>query len=59
MGETVLLLWVFDFREDADEKVDFDEFSVMIMVQKGPVRLRFTVREDTAAKMGNVAKGAM
>ena len=45
------LLWVFDFAEVPDEKVDFDDFPIIMMVQKGLVKLRLKVREGATVEM--------
>ena len=50
------LLWMFDFTEEPTEKVDFDEFPIVMMVQKGPVKLRIKVREGAVAKAETAAK---
>ncbi|KAL8687368.1 MAG: hypothetical protein Q9218_006439 [Villophora microphyllina] len=45
------LLWMFDFVEEAGEKrVEFDDFPVIMMVQKGAVRLRVRVREGSGGE---------
>ena len=41
---------MFDFEEDPDNKVNFDDFPVRMLVQKGPVRLRIKVREGVEGK---------
>ena len=50
------LLRTFDLSEELTEKVDFDEFPIVLMVQKGPVKLRINVREGAVAKAGTAAK---
>ena len=45
------LLSVFDFAEVPDEKVDFDDFPIILMVQKGLVKLRLKVREGATVEM--------
>ena len=46
------LLWMFDFTEDPHERTDFDKFPIIMMVQKGPMKLRIKVRDDLAVKSG-------
>ncbi|KAL9074132.1 MAG: hypothetical protein Q9161_002542 [Pseudevernia consocians] len=50
------LLRTFDLSEELTEKVDFDEFPIVLMMQKGPVKLRINVREGAVAKAGTAAK---
>jgi hypothetical protein len=38
------LLWAFDFAEEPTERIDFDEFPVIMLVQKEPMRMRAKVR---------------
>lgn len=47
---------MFDFAEDPDEKVNFDDFPIIMMVQKGPVKLRMKVCEGATAEMRPAAK---
>ena len=46
------LLWAFDFVEEPEERVDFDQFPVMSLIQKGPMKMRVKVREGAAYKSG-------
>ncbi|KAF7923180.1 uncharacterized protein EAE98_007885 [Botrytis deweyae] len=38
------LLWTFDFSVDAEDEVDFDEFPVIMIIQKAPMNLRAKIR---------------
>lgn len=40
----VRLLWAFDFAEETTERVDFDKFPVMLLIQKQPMKMRVKVR---------------
>lgn len=42
------LLWMFDIAEDPNKKVHFDDFPIIMMVQKGPVNLMVKVRADAS-----------
>ena len=44
------LLWAFDFSEEPTERVDFDAFPVMMLIQKQPMKLRVRVREQAKYK---------
>ena len=44
------LLWAFDFIEEPGERVDFDQFPVISLIQKGPMRIRVRVRDDVVHK---------
>lgn len=43
-------LWMFDFERDPDNQVHFDDFPIVMMVQKGPVKLRIKVRDGVQGK---------
>jgi len=53
------LLWTFDFTEDPNEKADFDDFPIIMLVQKGPVKLRIKVREGATVDAETAAKAKM
>lgn len=38
------LLWAFDFVEEPTERVDFDDFPVIMLIQKKPMKMRVKVR---------------
>ena len=38
------LLWAFDFIEDPAERVDFDNFPVIMLIQKEPMKMRVKIR---------------
>jgi cytochrome P450 len=38
------LLWTFDLSVDEKDEVDFDEFPVIMIIQKAPMNLRVKVR---------------
>lgn len=42
------LLWAFDILEDPAERVDFDQFPVMSLIQKGPMKIRVKLREGAS-----------
>ena len=44
------LLWAFDFAEEPAERVNFDDFPVIIIIQKEPVKLRIKVRPGVEYK---------
>ena len=46
------LLWAFDIFEEPTERVDFDQFPVMSLIQKGPMKIRVKVREGASYKSG-------
>ena len=50
------ILWMFDLTEEPTAKVNFDEFPIIMMVQKGPVKLRIKVREGAVAKAATARK---
>ena len=39
------LLWAFEFVEEPSERVDFDDFPVMSLIQKGSMKIRVKIRE--------------
>ena len=39
------LLWAFDISEEPTERVEFDDFPVLILVQKQPMKMRVKVRQ--------------
>ena len=41
------VLWAFDFDTDPNNCASFDDFPIIMMVQKGPVNLRIAAREET------------
>jgi cytochrome P450 len=47
------LLWAFDFEDEVVPSVKFDDFPVLMMVQKGAVNLKIKVRaeEKTEAQL--------
>ena len=44
------LLWAFDFIEEPKERVDFDDFPVIMLTQKGPMRIRVKIRDGVKYK---------
>ena len=44
------LLWAFDFSEEPAERVDFDAFPVIMLIQKQPMKLRVKVAENSMYK---------
>ena len=44
------LLWAFDFVEEPAERVDFDAFPVMMLIQKQPMKMRVKVRANAKYK---------
>ncbi|KAF7877056.1 uncharacterized protein EAF02_008276 [Botrytis sinoallii] len=38
------LLWTFNFSVDAEDEVDFDEFPVIMIIQRAPMNLRAKIR---------------
>lgn len=44
------LLWAFEFWEEPTERVDFDQFPVIMLIQKEPMKLRVKVRNDVVLK---------
>lgn len=44
------LLWAFDFAEETTERVDFDAFPVIILIQKEPMKMRVKIRADVEHK---------
>ena len=44
------LLWAFDFSEEPTERVDFDAFPVIMLIQKQPMKLRIKVRRGFQEK---------
>lgn len=49
------LLWAFDFIDEPMERVDFDKFPVIMLIQKLPMKMRVKVRTDIKYKtsLGN------
>ena len=44
------LLWAFDFVEELAERVDFDAFPVIMLIQKLPMKMRINVRPGVEYK---------
>ncbi len=44
------LLWAFDFVEEPSERVDFDKFPVIMLIQKEAMRMRVKVRAGVEYK---------
>jgi cytochrome P450 len=44
------LLWAFDFAEEPTERVNFDDFPVIMLIQKEAMRLRVKTRIRVAYK---------
>lgn len=42
------LLWAFDFAEEPTRRVCFDDFPVIMLIQKEPMMLRVKLRSDGA-----------
>jgi cytochrome P450 len=42
------VLWAFDFAEEPAERVDFDDFPMIMLIQKQPMRMRAKVRAGKA-----------
>ncbi len=34
------MLWAFDFADEAGERVEFDDFPVIMLIQKMPMKVR-------------------
>lgn len=39
------LLWAFDFADEPSERVEFDDFPVILLVQKLPMNVKVKVRQ--------------
>lgn len=44
------LMWAFDFEEEPTRRVDYDDFPVIMLVEKKPMMLRVKLRSDAARK---------
>jgi cytochrome P450 len=44
------LVWAFDFSVDDADRVYFDDFPVIMLIQKQPMHLRVKVREGVQYK---------
>ena len=44
------LLWAFDFIEDPVEHVNFDDFPVIMLIQKEPMKMRVRIRPGVRYK---------
>ena len=40
------LLWAFDILDEPTERVEFDDFPVILLVQKQPMKIRVKVRQE-------------
>jgi len=45
------LLWAFDFAEEPTRRVSFDDFPMIMIIQKEPMMLRVKLRSDKAVSV--------
>ncbi len=48
------LLWAFDIAEEPTERVEFDDFPVIMLIQKEPMKLRLKVRRGVEYKTSSL-----
>jgi hypothetical protein len=46
----IRLLWAFDLVEEPTELVNFDDFPVIMLIQKEPMKIRLKIRGDVEYK---------
>lgn len=44
------LLWAFDFAEEPAARVNFDDFPVIMLIQKEPMKMRLKIRRGVEYK---------
>ncbi|KAL8756901.1 MAG: hypothetical protein Q9184_004351 [Pyrenodesmia sp. 2 TL-2023] len=44
------MLWAFDFADEASERVEFDDFPVIMLIQKLPMKVRVKTKEGSPVR---------